>query len=71
MLNADSSGAFTADVAAAPGTHVMVKHDVTGRMNLLRAGMADNDMIAPGVILRVPVELADDGVAFAAGARMC
>lgn len=70
MLNADSTGAFTTDVAAAPGTHVIIKQDVTGQMNPLR-DMADSDMIAPGVVLRVPVAQADEGVTFAAGARMC
>ena len=69
-LNADSFGAFAVEVAATPGTHVLIKQDVTGRMQPLR-DMADNDMIAPGVMLRVPVSPADDGVAFGAGARMC
>ena len=71
MLIADSSGAFATEIAAAPGTHVLIKQDVTGSMNPMRPGMADNDMIAPGVMLRVPVEPADDGIAFGAGARLC
>ena len=70
MLVADSTGAFATEVAAAPGTHVIIKQDITGRMNPLR-DMDDSDIIAPGVVLRVPVEQADEGVAFAAGARMC
>ena len=71
LLDADPSGAFTTEVAAAPGTHVLIKQDVTGRMHPLKLGMSDNDMIAPGVMLRVPVEPSSTGIAFGAGARMC
>ena len=68
MLNADSSGAFAAEVVAAPGIHVLVKQDVTGKMNPF---MSVGNILAPGVMLRVPVEPADEGIAFGAGARMC
>ncbi len=66
-------GGFEADVAAAPGTHVLVKQDVTGRYvfpESERERFGEN-VIAPGVLLRLPVEPSSDGIAFGAGARLC
>ncbi len=71
ILRADGRGAFGAEVAGVPGTHVLVKQDVTGR--IIRPGEVEigEDTISSGVMLRIPVPASTDGVAFGAGARRC
>ena len=73
QVRSDITGGFAAKVAAAPGTHVMIKQDITGR--IIRPPedrhQFDEDMIAPGVLIRLPHEPTAEGVAFAAGARLC
>ena len=70
-LRADAHGAFETEVAAAPGTHVLIKQDTTGRIIKPDPQKFDEDMIAPGVLLRIPVEEAAEGFSFGAGARLC
>ena len=69
-LNADSLGAFETEVVGAPGSHVLIKQDVTGRIIRSISTIGENN-IAPGVLLRIPVAAAPEGIAFGAAARLC
>ena len=68
---ADAEGRLSARVAAAPGTHILIKQDTTGRIIRDERRKFNENMIAPGVLLRVPFETSPGGVAFAAGGRIC
>ena len=72
-LRADVEGAFETEVAAAPGTHVMIKQDTTGRVIRPAAERHrfNEDMIAPGVLLRVPGTTSASGIAVSGGGRIC
>ena len=70
-LNADARGAFETEVVGAPGSHVLIKQDVTGQI-IRTIETTDENNIAPGVLLRVPVPAAaGEGIPFAAAARLC
>ncbi len=50
ILNADPQGAFEAEVAGHPGTHVLIKQDTTGKAILVaERGVGDTFEVAPGV----------------------
>jgi hypothetical protein len=69
---ADITGGFSASLASAPGSHILIKHDTTGmiiRQNEEQLG--DENMIAPGVLIDIPGLDTGEGVSFAAGARLC
>ena len=73
-LRADILGRFEAEVAAVPGSHILVKQDVTGR--IIRSsyeGRTRNvgDMIAAGVLLYIPKEESGEGISFSAASRIC
>ena len=72
-LRADGLGQFHAEVAAAPGSHVLIKQDVTGRIlkPIAETGKFDDQAIAPGVLMRVPIPASNSGIPFAAAARLC
>lgn len=70
-LNADIDGAFTADVAAVEGTHVLIKQDTTGNFIYPDQNTFNDNLIAPGVLIQIPVTPARDGIAIAGGARPC
>ncbi|MBT3942600.1 MAG: hypothetical protein HOF43_07805 [Chloroflexi bacterium] len=71
VLTADETGAFSTDIAGVEGTHVLVKQDTTGNfINPERAAL-DENLIAPGVLIQIPVIPASDGIAFSAGAKPC
>lgn len=72
-IQADVAGAFAAQVAGSPGTHVLVKQDTTGRYihpEAERDQFGEN-VIAPGILHRLPLASAGDAVAFGSGARLC
>ncbi len=71
MLRADIDGAFSTDVAAVQGTHVLVKQDTTNTFIREDRQTFSENVIAPGVLIQIPVTRATDGVAFSAGARPC
>ncbi len=73
VLRADEVGRFEAEVAAVPGSHVMIKQDVTGRLikPIGETGRFDDHAIAPGVLMRVPTPPSSSGIPFAAAARLC
>ena len=71
MLGADINGAFQADVAAVEGTHVLIKQDTTNTFIREDRGTFSENMIAPGVMIQIPVTPAAEGVAIAGGARPC
>ena len=72
-VQADILGSFEAELAAAPGTHIMVKQDTTGIIIKPEdeRHRFDENMIAPGVLLRLPLKPSNDGIPFSAGARAC
>ncbi len=70
-LRAGQEGRFETDVIGFPGTHIMIKHDVTGQILRPEPGRFDENIISPGIVVRLPVEPAESGVAFGSGARMC
>ena len=71
LLNADSQGAFEAEVAGHPGTHILIKQDTTGKVIVL----GDRDVgggifeVAPGVLMRIPVPPVAGEIAFGSGGR--
>ncbi len=71
VLRADADGVFETEVVGAPGTHVLIKQDVTGEIFTDITTSGFENVIAPGVLLRIPVEEAGEGIAFGAGARLC
>ena len=71
VLRADETGAFTADIAAVEGTHVLVKQDTTGDFINPDRDRLDENLIAPGVLIPVPITPVEEGIAFAAGAKPC
>ncbi len=71
VLRADETGAFTADIAAVEGTHVLIKQDVTGDFINQDRDRLDENLIAPGVLIEVPITPVEEGFAFAAGAKPC
>lgn len=74
VMRADLSGRFTAEVAAAPGSHILIKQDATGEFthdDLAERITGIEDMIAPGVLIRVPVESTVEGISFGAASRFC
>ena len=70
ILKADGQGRFETDIVGAPGSHVLIKQDTTGQIIQTIETTGENN-IAPGVLLRIPVEEAEDGIAFGAAARLC
>lgn len=70
-LKAGRDGTFEVDVAAVPGTHVLIKQDTTGRVIRSSPNTFDDDVVAPGVLLEVPVGTDRSGIAFGAGAQLC
>ena len=72
-LRADETGSFLAQVAAVPGSHVMIKQDSGGRLlkPIAETGQFDDIAIAPGVLLRVPIPPSSSGIAFGGAARLC
>ena len=77
LLRADASGAFETQIAAFPGTHIMVKQDSTGeviRMDWGDSGIFEQDSIqSPGILLRVPQLTPQEivnGFTVAGGARV-
>ena len=71
VLRADETGAFVADIAAVEGTHVLVKQDTTGNFINPDRDRLDQNLIAPGVLIEVPITPVEEGIAFAAGAKPC
>ncbi len=73
ILRADAHGAFETEVIGVPGTHVLIKQDTTSRYIRPDIQQFDSigDLIAPGVLMRVPVEPTINGIPFGAGARVC
>ena len=72
VLRSDAFGAFEAEVVGAPGSYILIKQDVTG--TIIREEEIDQgseNMIAPGVLMRIPTEPAPEGVPFASAARLC
>ena len=71
VLRSDEEGRFIADIAAVEGTHILVKQDTTGTFINQDRDELDENLIAPGVLIRVPVTPVEEGIAFAAGAKPC
>ena len=71
VLRADETGAFATDIAAVEGTHVLIKQDVTGDFINQGRDRLDENLIAPGVLIEVPITPVEEGIAFAAGAKPC
>ncbi len=72
VLRSDAFGAFEAELVGAPGSYILIKQDVTG--TIIREEEIDQgseNMIAPGVLMRIPTEPAPEGVPFASAARLC
>ncbi|MEE8477861.1 MAG: hypothetical protein V3S19_05790, partial [Gemmatimonadales bacterium] len=70
VLQADGEGAFEATVMAAPGTHILIKQDADGRYINSDKEFGE-DLVPPGVVLKLPVAESGSGVAFGAGAGLC
>ena len=70
-LQTDGRGGFETEVAGVPGSHVLIKQDVTGDIVQLAQDTIGEHTISPGVMLRIPVPEAREGVAFSAAARRC
>lgn len=71
MLGADVNGAFVTDVAAVEGTHLLIKQDTTNTFIREDRQTFSENVIAPGVLVQIPVTPVVDGVAISAGARPC
>ena len=72
-VRADEIGRFQAEVAAVPGSHIMLKQDVTGTLikPIAETHKFEDRAIAPGVLMRVPLSQSSSGIPFAAAARLC
>ena len=71
LLNADSQGAFEAEVDGHPGTHILIKQDTTGIVIVVgdRDSFTDDIIVAPGVQIRIPVLPVAGAIAFGSGGR--
>ena len=76
VVAADDYGAFRAKVNGHPGTHVMIKQDVTRQLFHVEDPQATHNLntlrtiFPPGILLRIPIQTSESGVPFSSGGRL-
>lgn len=71
VLTADQDGAFATSIAASPGTHVLIKQDNAGVFLRDQNEGIEEDLLAPGVLIPMPLAPASEGFTFAGGGHLC
>ena len=76
LVKADGSGTFEGQIDGHPGTHILLKQDVTGEIFLIDDPSGTHGpntlrtIFPPGVLLRIPVADSKSGLTFGSAGRL-